>query len=85
MKFQKLHHSFGAKVLEFDPLGDPSTNDLQELRAAMAQHQLLLFPLDRHISPEKQAEINNEWFGPRLDISGQPLSTVIGLLTAKGG
>jgi taurine dioxygenase len=77
MRFESLHQNLGAEVIDFDPLGDPTPGELEELRNAMAKYQLLLFRLDQRILPEKQAEINNEWFGPRVDTGDQPISSVL--------
>jgi taurine dioxygenase len=77
MRFEKLHQNFGAEVTYFDPCAELSASDLASLRAALAEHLLLVFRMDRQISTERQAEINNEWFGPRVDIGNQPLFSVL--------
>ena len=65
MDIRNLHENFGAEVRGFDLLADTgatSRAEIDELRAALAHHQLLLVRSPKQMSPDRQVEIAS-WFG----------------------
>jgi taurine dioxygenase len=62
MEFRRLHETLGAEVRGFDLLGPVSEREVNELRMALAEHQLLLFRPGRHMPPERHVEVAS-WFG----------------------
>ena len=83
MRFRPLHEGFGAEVLDFDVQNSGSSAEIEALRAALDEHQLLLFRGGRRISPERQVEITG-WFGPLAD-NGSGLCTVLHNENSDGG
>jgi taurine dioxygenase len=69
MRFRRLHESLGAEVLDFDLRAPTSANDVEALRHAFDEHQLLLFRGGSPVSPERQMEITG-WLGPLVDDLG---------------
>jgi taurine dioxygenase len=65
MELQRLHETLGAEVRGVDLLGEVSPAEIEALRAALAEHQLLLFRLDRPMAPERQVDFAGS-FGPVL-------------------
>jgi taurine dioxygenase len=63
MEFRRLHADLGAEVIGFDVMHARAAADIDTLRAAFDEHELLLFRGDAHVSPERQTEISS-WFGP---------------------
>jgi taurine dioxygenase len=62
MQFRRLHPDLGAEVIGFDVMRSSAPADIEALRAALAEHELLLFRGDRAIPGPRQAEICS-WFG----------------------
>ncbi len=62
MYFRALHPDFGAEVLDINVLS-ATKPEIAQLRAALDEHQLLLFRGGRSISPDQQVKICS-WFGP---------------------
>lgn len=62
MQVRALHPDFGVEVLDFDILA-ATPAQVDQLRSALDEHQLLLFRRDRPLSPEQQVDICS-WFGP---------------------
>jgi taurine dioxygenase len=69
MRVQQLHPDLGAEVLGFDLHAAPAPQDLQQLRAALDTHQMLLFRCGERLTPEHQVRISS-WFGPPVSNSG---------------
>jgi len=63
VEIRKLHETFGAEVQGLDLLGSVTEADVEALRAALAEHHLLLFRIGAHMPPERQVEVAG-WFGP---------------------
>ena len=68
MRVRRLHAALGAEVLDVD-LFRTSPVEVDRLRAALDEHQFLLFRPGRHIPPERHVEIVG-WFGPLTDDTG---------------
>ncbi len=62
MRIRRLHPDFGAEILDVDIL-NTGPDEVEELRAAFLEHQLLLFRGQGRTPPERQVEIAS-WFGP---------------------
>ncbi len=62
MHIRALHPDLGVEVLDFDIL-DSGPAQIDQIRSALDEHQLLLFRGAKEISPEQQVEICS-WFGP---------------------
>jgi taurine dioxygenase len=75
MEIHRLHDTFGAEVRGLDLTGPVSQADVEALKAALAEHQLLLFRRDAPIPPERQVEVSG-WFGP-LAQNGEELWSVL--------
>jgi taurine dioxygenase len=67
--FRRLHEATGAEVLDFDLLALTSQGEVEELKGALDEHQLLLFRYGQPIPPDRQVEITS-WFGPPADNAG---------------
>ena len=67
MRFRRLHPDFGVEVHDVELL-NPTVDEIDELRAALDEHQLLLFRQGR-IPPERHVEIVSR-FGTPTDDSG---------------
>jgi len=80
MDFRPLHEGFGAEVTGFDVMcsGDPA--DIEVLRAAYDEYQLLVFRCEEEMPPERQVEITS-WFGPVMDSFG----SAVGFLSNEEG
>ncbi len=65
MLIRPLHPNFGAEVLDLQ-LEAATPQDIDTLRAALDEHQLLLFRNGESLAPEQQVEICG-WFGPPVD------------------
>lgn len=63
MKIRRLHEGFGAEVLDLDVSGDVGADDVEGLRSAFDEHQLLLLRCGGRLPPQRQVEIMS-WFGP---------------------
>lgn len=66
MNVRQLRPDFGAEIIDFDIHGSSSSADIEQLRAALDQHQLLLLRSQQKIPPERQVEICS-WFGPPMN------------------
>jgi taurine dioxygenase len=77
MRFRRLQNDLGAEVLEFDPTS-PASHEVDDLRCALDEHELLLFRGGHRLEPEVQVEITS-WFGSPTDDSGN--GTPWGLLS----
>lgn len=75
MRLSPLHPDFGVEVHDFDVEGPTAPAEIEALRAALDEHQLLLIRPGRGISPERQVEIIG-WFGPPMDNGGSAWSTL---------
>jgi taurine dioxygenase len=75
MEIHPLHDTFGAEVRGLDLLGEVSQAEVEGLKAALAEHQLLLFRLGAAMPPDRQVEVTG-WFGP-LVRNGESLCTVL--------
>lgn len=80
MEFHPLHDGFGAEVTGFDLFAARDDAEIEMLRRAREQYQLLLFRADRPMPPERQLEITS-WFGPVMDSQGG----AIGFLSNEEG
>lgn len=69
MEFRKLHEGFGVEVTGFDVMGSSDPCDIEALRRARDEHQLLVFRCAEDMPPERQVEISS-WFGPVMDSYG---------------
>lgn len=69
MKFKPLHEGFGVEVSGFDTMASTDPVDIESLRRARDEHQLLVFRCDEDLPPERQVEITS-WFGPVMDSYG---------------
>jgi taurine dioxygenase len=69
MRFRPLHDAFGAEVLDFDVLSPTAAEDVEELKRALSDHQLLLFRYGQRVPPDRQVEMTS-WFGPPVDNAG---------------
>lgn len=76
MRFHPLNSGFGAEVLGFDVLGGSSAKEIDDLRTAFDEYQLLLFRCGKRISPDRQVQISS-WFGPPISNSGGALWSVL--------
>jgi taurine dioxygenase len=70
MEFHPIHEGFGAEVTGFDVMGSNEPVEIEALRRARDEYQLLLFRCDEEMPPERQVEITS-WFGPIMDGMGQ--------------
>ena len=61
MRLRPLHPAFGVEVLDVDPL-NASAGEIEQIRAALDAHQMLLFRGQGRIAPEQHVEIVS-WFG----------------------
>jgi taurine dioxygenase len=68
MRIRRLHHDLGAEVRDVDLL-HTTTDEIDELRGALDEYELLLFRSGR-IPPERHVEIT-EWFGTPAEDSGE--------------
>jgi taurine dioxygenase len=59
----------GAEVFDFDVLAPTPAEDIEELKGALDEYQLLLFRDGRLIPPDRQVEMTG-WFGPPADNAG---------------
>jgi taurine dioxygenase len=75
MEFHKLHETLGAEVRGLDLLGPLSDAEVEDLRAALAEHQLLLFRVGRQMPPDRQVEVAS-WFGTPVGGHGQICSVL---------
>jgi taurine dioxygenase len=69
MEFRPLHQGFAAQVTGFDVMRSCEPADIEALRAAYDEYQLLVFRCDEDMPPERQVEITS-WFGPIMDSFG---------------
>jgi alpha-ketoglutarate-dependent taurine dioxygenase len=69
MRFRRLQDAFGAEVVDFDVLSPTPGPEVEELKQALDEYQLLLFRYGQRISPERQVEMTS-WFGPPVDNAG---------------
>ena len=69
MEFRPLHSGFGAEVTGFDVMNSSDPADIETLRHARDDYQLLVFACDEEMPPERQVEITS-WFGPVMDSFG---------------
>lgn len=88
MKINPVHLGFGAEITDFDILGDVTPAEIDALRAAYDEYQLLVFHPGRPVAPERQVEING-WFGQvmsnGLDGKGNLWSVLANDDEAQGG
>ena len=75
MEIHALHETFGAEVRGLNLLGPVSAAEVEDLRTALAEHQLLLFRLGEHMPPERQVEVGG-WFGPVATNGERPWSVL---------
>jgi len=68
VRVRRLHDAFGVEILDVD-LFDTAPAEIDDLRAALAEHQFLLFRPGRRVPPERHVEIVG-WFGPLTDDTG---------------
>jgi taurine dioxygenase len=59
----------GAEVVDFDVLAPTPWGQVEELKGALDEYQLLLFRCGQPIPPDRQVEITS-WFGPPADNAG---------------
>ena len=65
MLIQAINNSlFGANVADFD-CAAPGTDEIDEIRLALHQHQLLVFPNQQHLTPQHEVA-----FYRSIDING---------------
>src|SRR5579859_6618859 len=83
MQFRRLHEGFGAEVQGFDLLAPAAPQEIDALRRAFEEHQLLVFRCGRPLAPERQVEIAG-WFGAPVDEGGGQLWTVLSNEDAAG-
>jgi taurine dioxygenase len=67
--FRSLHDAIGAEVLDFDVLASTPPEEVEELKRALDEYQLLLFRDGQLIPPDRQVEMTG-WFGPPADNAG---------------
>lgn len=72
MQFRPLHPDLGAEVIGFDVQNGGAPAEIDELREALDQYQMLLFRGGGRVSPDRHVEITG-WFGPPspVDNSGK--------------
>jgi alpha-ketoglutarate-dependent taurine dioxygenase len=70
MQIRPLPQGFGAEISGFDVQHGRSPEEIEALRLAYDEHQLLVFRDDGGIAPERQVEIMS-WFGPIGANSGE--------------
>src|SRR5258708_516160 len=72
MQFRPLHADLGVEVTGFDLQRGGSAAEVEALRQAYDQHQMLLFRGGGRVSHERHVEISS-WFGPPspVDNSGK--------------
>ena len=80
MEFRPLHHGFGAEVTGFDVMRSCEAADIDVLRDAYDEYELLVFRCDEDMPPERQVEITG-WFGPIMESFGSQ----IGFLSNEEG
>jgi taurine dioxygenase len=66
MDIRPLHPEFGVEVFGCDVRESVASAQIEQLRDALDEHQLLLLRSGRRIAPERQVEICS-WFGPPMD------------------
>jgi alpha-ketoglutarate-dependent taurine dioxygenase len=76
MQIRPLHSDIGAEVLDFDLHLAASELEIEQLRAALDEYQLLLVRGKEPIVPDRQVEINS-WFGTPADNGSGRLWTVL--------
>ena len=69
MRFARLHDAMGAEVLDFDVLAPDIAGQVEDLKGALDEYQLLLFRGGQPIPPDRQVEMTS-WFGPPADNAG---------------
>src|SRR5262245_56350109 len=79
MQVRSLHPDFGAEILGFDVQRGGTPDEIDELRRAYDEHQLLLFRGGGRIAPERQVEIA-AWFGPPPPVSNDGAGTLWSVL-----
>jgi taurine dioxygenase len=63
VRLRRLHPAFGAEILDLDANGAWSPAQIEELRQAFREHQLLLFRGQGRVAPQRHVEICS-WPGP---------------------
>jgi taurine dioxygenase len=76
MRFHPLNKGFGVEVSGVDILRVSSAQEIDDLRAAFDEYQLLLFHCGERISPDRQVQISS-WFGPPVSNSDGALWSVL--------
>jgi taurine dioxygenase len=76
MRLRSLHPDFGVEVLDFDLHRNATAAQIDELRAAVDEHQLLLIRGCGRVSPDRHVEICS-WFGPPMDTGTGSLCSVL--------
>ncbi|TAK68923.1 MAG: TauD/TfdA family dioxygenase [Actinomycetota bacterium] len=66
MTITRIGGALGARVDGLDLAHDVSEQTMDQLRAAFAEHQLLVFPGQAHISAAQQAAFARRWADPYL-------------------
>jgi taurine dioxygenase len=69
VRLARLHDAIGAEVLDFDVLAATSPGQVEELKEALDEYQLLAFRSGQLIPPDRQVEMTS-WFGPPADNAG---------------
>jgi taurine dioxygenase len=64
-----MHDAFGAEVLDFDLLPPTAPEDVEQLKRALDEYQILLFRNEQQVPPDRQVEITS-WFGPATENDG---------------
>lgn len=76
MRFRPLHRGFGAEVLDVNLLADLSPAEVDQVRRAFDEYQLLLIRNERRIPPERHVEIAH-WFASGDEVTdGEPWTTM---------
>jgi taurine dioxygenase len=79
MRFRPLHPDFGAEVIGFDVQRGGTASEIEDLRQAYDEHQLLLFRGGGRIAPERHVEFAS-WFGPPPPVSNDGAGNFVSVL-----
>ncbi|MBW8753477.1 MAG: TauD/TfdA family dioxygenase [Sphingomonadales bacterium] len=79
MELRPLHADLGVEVLGFDLQRGGSPAEIEDLRRAYDEHQMLLFRGGGRVSPERHVEIAG-WFGPPGPVDNSGLGDFVTVL-----